>query len=94
MLCQRSAPDLNNGEYDSSKFEALVDRSDHERDAAARETLLRQAEQTLLDDVALVPVFFGVTRNLVSSQIKGWKDNNVNVHRTRYLSLDRSIRTV
>ena len=94
MLCQKSAPDLNNGEYYSPTFETLVDRSDHERDPVARANLLRDAEQTLLDDVALVPVFFGVTRNLVSPQVKGWKDNNVNVHRTRYLSLDRSIRTV
>jgi oligopeptide transport system substrate-binding protein len=94
MLCQKAAPDLNNGEYDSPKFEMLVDRSDHERDPVARAALLREAEQTLLDDVALVPVFFGVTRNLVSPQVKGWKDNNVNVHRTRYLSLDRSIRSV
>lgn len=94
MLCQKAAPDLNNGEYDNPKFEALVDRSDHERDPVARAAILREAEQTLLDDVALVPVFFGVTRNLVSPQVKGWKDNNVNVHRTRYLSLDRSIRSV
>jgi hypothetical protein len=35
-----------------------------------------------------------VARDLVSPQVKGWKDNVLNVHRTRFLSLDRSIRSV
>ena len=93
-LCQAAAPDLNNGSYFNPKFEEFVEQSDHERDSIRRARLLQQAEQTLLDDVALAPVFFGVARNLVSPQVRGWKDNNVNVHRTRYVSLDRSIRTV
>ena len=92
-LCQAAAPDLNSGSYYNPQFEELVDRSDHERDPSVRAVQLRQAEQTLLDDVALAPVFFGVARNLVSPQVRGWKDNNVNVHRTRYVTLDRSIRT-
>jgi oligopeptide transport system substrate-binding protein len=92
-LCQAAAPDLNSGSYYNAQFEELVDRSDHERDPAIRAVELRQAEQILLDDVALAPVFFGVARNLVSPQVRGWKDNNVNVHRTRYVTLDRSIRT-
>ena len=68
--------------------------SDQQRDPAAREISLQRAEQILLDDCAVVPVFFGVARNLVSPQVKGWIDNNVNIHRTRYLSLNRAIRTV
>jgi oligopeptide transport system substrate-binding protein len=54
--------------------------------------MLGQAEQILLDDAAVAPVFFGVTRDLVSQQVKGWVSNNVNINRTRYLSLDRSVR--
>ena len=42
----------------------------------------------------MAPGYFGVARNLVSPQVRGWRDNNVNVHRTRYVSLDRSVRTV
>lgn len=93
-LCQAAAPDLNSGGYFNPKFEELVEHSDHERDPAVRAVQLRQAEQILLDDVAVAPVFFGVARNLVSPQVRGWKDNNLNVHRTRYVSLDRSIRSV
>ncbi len=91
-LFQSTTTDLNYGGYSNPHFDALVDRSDNERDAAKRQVLLRQAEQILLDDVAIAPGYFGVTRNLVSSQVKGWTNNNVNVHRTRYLSLDRAVR--
>ena len=52
--------------------------------------LLVQAEQMLLDDVAVAPVYFGVTRDLVSTEVRGWVSNNVNINRTRFLSLDRT----
>ncbi len=94
MLFQSATTDLNYGGYSNPVFDALVDRSDRERDPTARALILRQAEQVILDDVAIVPGFFGVTRNLVSSQVRGIVDNNVNVHRTRYVSLDRNIRMV
>jgi len=53
-----------------------------------------KAEQTLLDDAVIAPVYFGVTRDLVSPQVKGWISNNINTNRTRYLSLDRSVTSV
>jgi len=67
-----------------------LEQSDHERDPVQRALLLEAAEQTLLDDVAVVPVFFGVSRDLVSPAVKGWINNPLDVNRTRYLSLDRS----
>ena len=93
-LFQTATTDLNYGGYSNAAFDALVNLSDQQRDPAAREISLQRAEQILLDDCAVVPVFFGVARNLVSPQVKGWIDNNVNIHRTRYLSLNRAIRTV
>jgi oligopeptide transport system substrate-binding protein len=56
--------------------------------------MLERAEQILLDDAAIAPVYFGVTRDLVSPQVKGWISNNINVNRTRFLSLDRTITSV
>jgi hypothetical protein len=45
----------------------------------------------MLDDMAFAPVFYAVSRNIVSKQVRNWTDNDINVHRTRYLSLDRKI---
>ena len=94
MLFQSATTDLNYGGYSNPVFDALVDASDNEHDIAKRQAILRQAEQVLLDDSAIVPGYFGVARNLVSPQVRGWTDNNVNIHRSRYLSLNRSDRTV
>ncbi len=89
MLCQSSSRDLNNGAYSNRKFDALIDRSDRERDPAKRAELLQEAEQTMLDDVAVAPVFFQVSRDLVAPSVSGWFGNDIDVNRTRYVRLDR-----
>lgn len=92
FLFQSSTKDLNYGDYSNPKYDAIVAASDHERDPVKRAAMLGEAEQIVIDDVAIAPVYFGVTRNLVSQQVKGWVSNNVNINRTRYLSLDRNVR--
>ncbi len=94
FIWQSSAGDMNVGKYTSPKFDALVQRSDDEPSPAKRAEILEKAEQTLLDDVALAPVYFGVSRNLVSGQVKGWIDNDINVNRSRFLRLDRNALSV
>jgi oligopeptide transport system substrate-binding protein len=94
MLFESGTTDLNYGDYASAKYDALVARSDQEHDPAKRQNLLRAAEQVLLDDAGIAPGFLGVARNLVSPQVRGFVTNNVNIHRSRYMSLDRGIRTV
>ncbi|HVU21509.1 MAG TPA: peptide ABC transporter substrate-binding protein [Rhizomicrobium sp.] len=94
FLFESTTTDMNYGTYSNPKFDALMAKSDNERNAKARSEYLAQAEQVVLDDAAVAPVFFGVTRDLVSPQVKGWISNNINVNRTRYLSLNRTITTV
>ena len=94
MLFESQTADLNYGGYANPAYDALVAASDNERDPAARAVLLRKAEQVLLDDVVIAPGYLGVVRNLVSPQVKGFVDNNVNIHRSRYLALDRGVRSV
>jgi oligopeptide transport system substrate-binding protein len=90
FIWERNAGDMNVGRYESAAFDGLVDRSDNERDPRQRAVLLGEAEQTLLDDAPLAPVYFGVSRNLVSNEVRGWIPNDVNVNRSRYLWLDRT----
>jgi len=90
LLGQSSAKALNYGVYSNPRFDALMDAADRTAGAQARGSLLNEAEQLMLDDAALAPLFFGVSRTLVSPAVKGWIDNQINVNRTRFLSLDRS----
>lgn len=89
FLFESSTKDLNYGDYNNPAFDALVNQSDHERDEKKRVVLLQKAEQFLLDDDAIAPVYFGIARNLVSTEVQGWNDNNVNIHRSRYVTLKR-----
>jgi oligopeptide transport system substrate-binding protein len=81
---------MNFGSYYNPRFDALMEQADHTVDPLLRGKLMCDAEQTMLDDCAMAPVYFAVSRTLVSPQVKGWIDNQINVNRTRFLSLDRS----
>jgi oligopeptide transport system substrate-binding protein len=82
--------EMDYGAYDNPRFDALMEQANHTPDPVLRGKLMCDAEQVVLDDVAFAPVYFGVSRTLVSPAVKGWIDNQINVNRTRFLSLDRS----
>lgn len=77
----------NFGDYNNPEFDRLLAAADAEADIARRASLLRQAEQVMLDDEAVAPVNFGVSRNLVNPKITGWVDNVTDFHRIRWLCL-------
>ena len=80
---------LNEGMYRNLAYDRLMDEADHTADPRARGNVLARAEQILLDDVALAPVCFDMSRSLVSPAVRGWVGNVLDIHRTRWLSLDR-----
>ncbi len=94
FLFQTNNKDLNYSNYSNAKFDALVDRSDMIREAEERAKILTEAEQIMLDDIAAIPLYDDVTRDIVSPQVKGWIANPSNFNRSRFLSLDRSIRSL
>jgi oligopeptide transport system substrate-binding protein len=78
---------FNYGGYHSTKFDALMDQAKTEMDLTKRAAILAQAEQTALDDSAVVPLLFPTTRTLVNPRVRGYEDNVVNAHPTRWMSL-------
>lgn len=77
----------NYGDYTNPAYDALLARADQEPDVARRAQILAHAEQLMLDDEGILPMFFVVNRNLVSRRVTGWVDNAPNFHRARYLCL-------
>ena len=75
----------NYGDYKSTTYDALLDAADHEPDAGKRADILAEAEQVMLNDEGMIPLFFVVNRNLVSPRVTGWVDNVENFHRARWL---------
>ncbi|HUO91860.1 MAG TPA: peptide ABC transporter substrate-binding protein [Rhizomicrobium sp.] len=80
---------MNYGGYNNPRFDALLAQSDTAQDPKVRAALLEQAEQLLLDDMIVAPLFNDVSRNLVSPAVEGWFGNDIDINRTRYLKLDR-----
>lgn len=79
--------DYNYGRWTNAEFDALLDEAAAETDLEARAGLLRQAEQIAMDDSAAIPIYYYVSRNVVSPKVSGFEDNAFDIHRTRWLSL-------
>jgi oligopeptide transport system substrate-binding protein len=79
---------FNFAHYDNPKYDALMAQSYAERDPAARAKILRDAEAVLMQDQAVVPLMVEASLWLVSSRVKGFADNALNEHLTRYLTIE------
>ena len=75
----------NYGDFRNPAYDRLLDAADREPDAARRAQLLARAEQLMLNDDAVAPVYFGVSRGLVNPKVTGWVGNIENWHRARWL---------
>jgi oligopeptide transport system substrate-binding protein len=81
-----TAGELNDAGYSNPAYDALLSRASVTVDAVERGRLLGRAERLLIDDAALLPLNFPVYRALVNPRIKGWQDNVLNLHPSRFLS--------
>ncbi len=70
----------NDGAHSNPAYDALLDRLRQTVDPEARAALSQQAEQMLLDQNAVAPLFFPASRNLVNPRVTGWEDNALDVH--------------
>lgn len=76
---------MNYGKHHNPAYDALVTKSDIEKDAKKRTEYMMQAEKVLLDTSALIPLYYQSSRNLVNPRITGFVDNPNDYHRARYL---------
>ncbi len=85
---------LNYSKYANPEYEALLAQAAQTADADARRELYYAAEELVLAESPFIPYINNVTRTLVGQQVVGYEDNAVHIHRTRFLSIDESKRTV
>jgi oligopeptide transport system substrate-binding protein len=77
----------NYSSYNSPKFEELMKQA-----AAAggnpeeRMKLLGEAEKVLVNELGNIPLLFYSYHNIVSSKLKGFEDNVMDVHPSRFMS--------
>jgi oligopeptide transport system substrate-binding protein len=88
-VLQSSTVNSNYSRYKNPAFDDLMTQAAHEPDAKKRNELLRAAEALAMKDQPIIPLFNGVTRNLVAAHVKGWQPNPLDFYLTRYLSISR-----
>ena len=75
-------PRFANDEYDD-----LMRRAAEQVDPLARQLYLEEAERVLLGEHAVIPLYFYVSKHLVSPRVRGWGDNVLDYHYSQHLSL-------
>jgi oligopeptide transport system substrate-binding protein len=75
--------------YSNKDYDQAADKAANEKDPAARFRLLAEAEKTLLADMPIIPIYFYTQQHMVSDSVKGWQDNLMDWHPTRYLRVEK-----
>ena len=56
-------------------------------DPQARRLYLEEAEREMLADHPVIPIYFYVSKHLVSPEVIGWGDNVLDYHYSQHLDL-------
>jgi oligopeptide transport system substrate-binding protein len=78
---------MNYGRWSNADYDKLVKEANAQTDLKKRAEIFKQAEQLALDDSAAIPLYYYVSKNVVSPKIQGFEDNIQDIHRTRWLSV-------
>lgn len=78
---------MNLSHFANAEYDTALKQAASATDPAARATLLQKADAILAREVPVIPLLHYLSLSLVSAKLKGWTDNPLNVHPTRYLSL-------
>ncbi len=84
----RSGVGNNYGAYSNAEFDALYEKAANTMDADERQAIMQQAESLALQDNAVIPLLYYVSRNLVNPKLKGWEDNADDDHPSRWISFE------
>ncbi|MBL9096718.1 MAG: peptide ABC transporter substrate-binding protein [Alphaproteobacteria bacterium] len=79
----------NYGRYASDAYVTKLRQGQAEVDVAKRFALFAEAEAVALADVAMIPLYFETTRNIVATHVKGFVDNPRDFHPTRFMRVEK-----
>ena len=77
----------NYARYRNPAYDSLLAQAAAMENAGARADILHKAEELLMRDQPVIPVYYGVTKNMVSQRVVGWRSNTIDIHLSRYLSV-------
>lgn len=72
--------------YRSETYDSLMESAADQVDPIRRRFFLEEAEAEMLSDHPVIPIYFYVSKHLVSPRVRGWGDNVLDYHYSQYLS--------
>lgn len=69
------------------EYDELLQASMQARNPRRRLALLAEAEQLLLEEQPIIPLYFDVRRRLVKPEVRGWVPNAMDLHPSRHMYL-------
>ena len=70
----------NHTNWGDTKFDHLIREATSELDQATRFALFQKAENLLIDEMPLIPIYFYVRSTLIDEAVKGWYPNILDYH--------------
>jgi oligopeptide transport system substrate-binding protein len=84
----RANSGVNDAGWSNDRYETLLGQAAAERDPSEREKRMQQAEQVLLEDLPVIPIYHYVSKRLVAKRVKGWAPNLMDHHYAKDMRLE------
>lgn len=85
----RSTDSSNYAGFANAEYDKLMHEANSTADMKKRAELMSRAEQILMDDYAIMPIYHYAARRLIQPYVKGWVDNLRNQNQARYLTIEK-----
>jgi len=72
--------------YNNEEYDSLLRRAAEQTQPERRRLFLEEAEQVLLADHIMIPIYYPVSKHLLSPKVCGWQDNVLDYHYSQHLS--------
>ncbi|MDR2807001.1 MAG: peptide ABC transporter substrate-binding protein, partial [Puniceicoccales bacterium] len=80
----------NYSRWCSSLYDEYLVRAQNTQDEQERIRLLQRAERVFIQEMPAMPVYWEASSHLVSSNVKGWFENVLDLHPWKYVSKSQS----
>ncbi len=78
---------LNQTGWSNAQYDELMAKATKEKDAKARFGFMKQAEDILLDEMPIMPIYYYKRNCLKQKKVKGWFHNLEDLHPLKYMSV-------